>query len=435
LPTAPWKGRFFLTPNHEETMTDHTPLGTETPDRLIAANPDELNRLLHDMRAENDLRLAELERKAVTDPIREEKIERMDRAIDHCLSRIGAVEAKAQRPALAIGEGSKGLSPLALEHKGAFEAYLRSGEAQALQRLEMKSQHAITAPDGGYLLPPHVEEGVNARIAGFSPIRAIAQVVTIAGTGLKKAIAPIGAEAGWSADTMPSNVPGANAFQNIDFPTGELYAQPAATQTMLDDAAMDIEGWIGDEIERAFAASESAAFINGNGANKPKGLLTYPTIDQANWSWGNLGFVSTGAAGAFPAANPSDVLVELVHSLKSVYRANAAFVMNRKTQSAIRSFKDANGQYLWQAPSIAGARATLMNFPIYEAEDMPNIATNSLSIAFGDFERGYVVVDRLGIRTLRDPFSAKPYVLFYTTKRVGGGIQDFDAIKLLKFAA
>jgi HK97 family phage major capsid protein len=415
-------------------MTEFSPHGAPTPESPIHATQDELNRLVHDLRAENDLRLAELERKAVTDPIRDEKIARMDRAIDQCMSRLGAVEAKSQRPALAMVDGTKGLSPLALEHKGAFEAYLRSGEAQGLQRLELKSHHAITAPDGGYLLPPHIEEAVNARIAGFSPIRAIAQVVTIAGTGLKKAVTPLGAEAGWSSDGAPSNALGANAFQNIDFPTGELYAQPAATQTMLDDAAMDIEGWIGDEIERAFAASESAAFILGNGTNKPKGFLTYPTIAQQSWSWGNLGVVATGAAGAFPASSPSDILVELVHGLKSVYRANAAFVMNRKTQSAIRRFKDTNGNYIWQAPSIAGARATLMNFPIYEAEDMPDMANNSLSIAFGDFERGYVVVDRLGIRTLRDPFSAKPYVLFYTTKRVGGGVQDFDAIKLLKFA-
>ncbi|HUN11745.1 MAG TPA: phage major capsid protein, partial [Rhabdaerophilum sp.] len=171
------------------------------------------------------------------------------------------------------------------------------------------------------------------------------------------------------------------------------------------------------------------------GVNAPKGLLSYPTVDDASYAWGSLGTVSTGAAGAFPASNPSDVLVDFTHTLRSAYRQHATFVMNRKTQGAIRKFKDANGNYLWAPPATIGAKATLMNFPVVEAEDMPDIAANSLSIAFGDFRRGYLVIDRIGIRALRDPYSAKPYVLFYTTKRVGGGVQDFEAIKLLKFAA
>ena len=145
--------------------------------------------------------------------------------------------------------------------------------------------------------------------------------------------------------------------------------------------------------------------------------------------------LNTGVAGAFPASNPADVLVDLVYALKAGYRQNASFVMNRKTQGAIRKFKDANGNYLWQPPASAGAPATLLGFPLVEAEDMPNIAANAVSIAFGDFRRGYLVVDRAGVRILRDPYSAKPYVLFYTTKRVGGGVQDFAAIKGLKFAA
>jgi HK97 family phage major capsid protein len=197
---------------------------------------------------------------------------------------------------------------------------------------------------------------------------------------------------------------------------------------------VDIDQWIGDEVESAFAEQEGTAFVNGDGVNKPKGFLASPTVDNASWSWGNLGFITTGAPGAFPASNPSDKLIELIYTLKSGYRQNAVFVMNRKTQSAIRKFKDTNGNYLWQPPAGAGQGATLMSFPVVEAEDMPDIAANSLSIAFGDFRRGYLVVDRAGVRVLRDPYSAKPYVLFYTTKRVGGGVQDYDAIKLLKFA-
>jgi HK97 family phage major capsid protein len=158
-------------------------------------------------------------------------------------------------------------------------------------------------------------------------------------------------------------------------------------------------------------------------------------VANASWSWGNLGYLASGAAGAFAASNPSDTLVDLIYALKAGYRQNGSFVMNRKTQATIRKFKDSTGAYLWQPPAQSGGRATLMTFPVVEAEDMPDVAANSLAVAFGDFQRGYLIVDRVGVRVLRDPYSAKPYVLFYTTKRVGGGVQDFDAIKLLKMAA
>ncbi|HYY83745.1 MAG TPA: phage major capsid protein, partial [Beijerinckiaceae bacterium] len=197
---------------------------------------------------------------------------------------------------------------------------------------------------------------------------------------------------------------------------------------------VDVDQWIADEVETAFAEQEGAAFVTGDGVNKPKGFLAEDTVDNGAWTWGKLGFVPTGAAGAFPGANPSDVLISLIYALKAGYRQNASFVVNRKVQGAIRKFKDGQGNYLWQPPASAGQPATLMGFPVVEAEDMPDMAANAMALAFGDFRRGYLVVDRAGVRVLRDPYSAKPYVLFYTTKRVGGGIQDYDAIKLLKFA-
>jgi HK97 family phage major capsid protein len=215
----------------------------------------------------------------------------------------------------------------------------------------------------------------------------------------------------------------------------ELYAMPAATATLLDDAAVNIDEWIAGEVELTFAVQEGAAFVNGDGSSKPKGFLAYDTVANASWVWGKLGYIASGAAGAFASSNPSDALVDLIYALKAGYRQNGAFVMNRKTQATIRKFKDSGGGYLWQPPAQAGGRASLMTFPLVEAEDMPDIAANALSVAFGDFRRGYLIVDRQGVRVLRDPYSAKPYVLFYTTKRVGGGVQDFDALKLLKFAA
>ena len=210
---------------------------------------------------------------------------------------------------------------------------------------------------------------------------------------------------------------------------------PAATATLLEDSAVNIDEWLAGEVDQVFAEQEGLAFVSGDGVNKPKGFLSYTNVAQASWSWGNIGTIASGAAGAFPASNPSDVLIDLVYALKAGYRQNGVFVMNRKTQAEVRKFKDSAGNYLWQPPVQANGHATLMTFPLIEAEDMPNIAANSYSVAFGDFRRGYLIVDRQGVRVLRDPFSAKPYVLFYTTKRVGGGVQDFDAIKLLKFAA
>ena len=210
---------------------------------------------------------------------------------------------------------------------------------------------------------------------------------------------------------------------------------PAATAALLDDAAVDIENWIVSEVDIAFGEQEGAAFVSGDGTNKPKGFLSYTNVDEASWSWGNIGYIATGAAGAFQTSGPSDTLIDAIYALKAGHRQNAAFVMNRRTQAEIRKFKDADGNYLWRPPVTAGEQASLMGFPIAEAEDMPDIGANSTAIAFGNFAAGYLVVDRTGVRVLRDPYSAKPYVLFYTTKRVGGGVQNFEAIKLIKFAA
>jgi HK97 family phage major capsid protein len=173
--------------------------------------------------------------------------------------------------------------------------------------------------------------------------------------------------------------------------------------------------------------------VTGNGVNRPSGFLNPAKVADASWTWGNIGYLATGVAGGFPASNPSDRLIDLVYSLKSGYRQNGTWVLNRKTQGAIRKFKDSSGEYLWQPAATADGKASLLGFPVAESEDMPDIATDSYALAFGDFMRGYLIVDRIGVRVLRDPYSAKPYVLFYTTKRVGGGVQNFEAIKLMKF--
>jgi len=382
-------------------------------------------------RDENDRRLAEIEKRGAVDPLTEEKLARLDAAVDESRRLADTLALKQARPRL----GLDGRDRLAVvdERKAAFDRWIRSGATTAPTRLEAKALSAGSASDGGYLAPPELEREVTMRLAQISPIRAIAGNRQVSSNVFAKPYSPVGAAVGWVAETGARAQTNTQTLQQLSFPTMELYAMPAATQTLLDDAAIDVETWIAEEVQQAFAEQEGAAFVTGDGTSKPKGFMAYGRVDNASWAWGSLGYVATGVAGGLPASDPSDKLVDLVYALKAGYRQNATWVMNRKTQSEIRKLKDGQGNYLWQPPATAGTTATLMNFPVVEAEDMPAIATDACPIAFGDFRRGYLVVDRLGMRVLRDPYSAKPYVLFYTTKRVGGGVQDFDAIKLMKF--
>jgi HK97 family phage major capsid protein len=395
---------------------------------------DDFARTFDAFRQTNDQRLAEIETRLVADPLSDEKLARIDRALDEAQRRLERAQLDMRRPALGTTVGEE-QHPARTEHKAAFDLYVRAGEAAGLKMLEGKALSAGSGPDGGYLVPETIETEVLRRLAEISPIRSIASVRVISAGLYKRAFSTAGPATGWVGETAARPQTASPTLAELSFPAMELYAMPAATQTLLDDAVVDIDAWLADEVETAFAAQESAAFVNGNGVNKPVGFMTADKVAESAWEWGKLGFVKTGAAGAFAATDGSDCLIELVYALKAGYRQGASFVMNRRTQSAIRKLKDESGAYLWQPPAVAGQRATLMSFPVVEAEDMPNIAADSYSVAFGDFRRGYLVVDRAGIRVLRDPYSAKPYVLFYTTKRVGGGVQDYDAIKLLKFAA
>lgn len=378
----------------------------------------------------NDERLAEIEKRMSADVLTQEKVERIDRALDQTKSRLDEISLKARRPRLS---GEEGPAPAAREHKQAFESYVRKGETQGLFEIEAKSMSVGTNADGGYLVPSETETEIGRLLTAASPIRAIAAVRQVSTAVYKKPFAITGAATGWVGETAARPETTSPTLAELQFPAMELYAMPAATQSLLDDAAVNLDQWIAEEVQSAFAVQESTAFVTGNGTNKPKGFLAYTNVDDASWSWGNIGYVATGVSGAFPASNPSDKLIDFIYTLKSGYRQNARFVMNRKTQSAIRKFKDVDGNYIWQPAATADGQASLMNFAIAESEDMPDIAADAYALAFGDFNSGYLVVDRVGVRVLRDPYSAKPYVLFYTTKRVGGGVQNFEAIKLMKF--
>jgi len=331
------------------------------------------------------------------------------------------------RPALA--SSAEGEAP----HQKAFEAYVRSGDDDALRGLvlEGKAMNTSVSADGGYLVDPQTAETVKSVLKANASIRQIANVVNVEATSFDVLVDKSDVGSGWASETSSVAETGTPQFDRISIPLHELSALPKASQRLLDDAAFDIEGWLAGRIADKFARAEAAAFINGDGVDKPTGILNHTLVDDSIWAWGNIGYIPTGVDGDI---NGADAIVDLVYALGAQYRGNATFVMNSKTAGKVRKLKDADGRFLWSDGLAAAEPARLMGYPVLIAEDMPDVETNGAAIAFGDFASGYTVAERPDLRILRDPFSAKPNVLFYATKRVGGDVSDFAAIKLLKFA-
>ncbi len=408
-----------------------------------ASGTPEARAAMHEMMAAfeafkgaNDARLDEIERKSSADALLEEKVARIDQAVGAAQARLDRVVSEGRRPELggspSVPAAGRATSPKEGEEKSAFDGYLKTGASFGL---ELKTGLSTASNSAGYVVPEQTERAIERRLMAGSPMREIATVRTVGAGVFRKPVSTAGVASGWVAETAarPETDPATLAL--LEFPSADLYANPAATQSLLDDALIDLDEWLAAEVEDAFAAQETAAFVTGDGVNKPRGFLSYDIVAEADHEWGEIGYVASGAAGAFAPTNPTDRLIDLVYAPKAQYRPNGRFVMNRKTVSAVRKFKDADGNYIWQPAQRAGETASLLGYRVTEIETMPDIAANSAAIAFGDFQRGYLIVDRAGVRVLRDPYSAKPYVLFYTTKRVGGGVQNFDAIKVMKFAA
>jgi HK97 family phage major capsid protein len=353
---------------------------------------------------------------------------------------LGALKTRVEAQAMAAArlplDGVKAAGPAERDAASlAFtERYLRRGLDTGL---EMKSLSGATGADGGFAVPREIDAAIEQMLRAMSPIRALANVVATGTAGYRKLVATTGFASGWVSEVATRPETATPVFAEVAPPSGYLYANPAASQGMLDDVAFDLEAWLADEVAREFARAEGAAFVNGDGTNKPKGFLTYPTTNQIDTvrPYGTIQYVAAGAAGNFAASNPQDRLVDLVHSLSPAYRQGAAFVMASDTLARIRKFKTADGAFLWQPSMQAGQPATLLGYPVIEAEDMPVIAADSLSIAFGNFKAAYIVADRGETGILRDPYSNKPFVHFYATKRVGGAVTNSAALKLMKFSA
>ncbi len=334
----------------------------------------------------------------------------------------GLVSARAvDRPALT---GAKSVSG---------SDWLRKGAAGPD---EVKAATISPPSKGGVAVPVEIDAVIARVLAASSPIRAIAQVVDIGSANYRKLITTTGVVSGWVSEAALRPETETPDFAEIAPPMGELYANPAASQAMLDDAMFDVERWLGEEIGREFARAEGVAFVSGDGVNKPRGFLGVPNAvtGDAVRAFGTLQYVAAGAAGGFAAANPQDRLIDLVQSLATPYRQGASWVMNSATMGRVRKMKDSSGGFIWQPALAADQPATLLGYPVIEADAMPDVAADSLSIAFGNFRAGYLIAQRPETVVLRDPYTRKPFVHFYATRRVGGTVIDSRAIKLMKFS-
>ena len=342
--------------------------------------------------------------------------------VDEVKARVDKIGRAAARPAL----GTAAIA--APEVKGFVDGYLRRGAVQ-----ELKSISGTVPADGGYAVPRQIDAAIARELTAISPIRAIAQVVQTGNAGYRKLVTTGGTASGWVSETAARPETDTPEFAEIAPPTGELYANPAASQAMLDDAGFDLENWLASEIALEFARAEGAAFIGGSGTNQPRGFLAAPTATTADdaRAFGTLQYLGSGAADGLGSAADTR-LIDLVHTLKAGHRQGASFVMNSATLAEVRKLKTSDGAFVWQPGLVEGQPDRLLGYPVVEAEDMPDIGAGTFPIAFGNFRHGYLIAERSATQVLRDPFTNKPFVHFYATKRVGGQVLDGNAIKLLK---
>lgn len=374
----------------------------------------------------NDERLHALEKKSAGKSDLDEKVNRMNTDLTALEEKLGSIHTALRRPA---AEGIKSSATTA--HQKAFQNYVRSGIEGDLIEVGQKSLSVGSEPDGGYLAPVETSSRMIKTLEEFSPLRKLANVMTIGSDAVDMMVDRDSFGAGWVAETAARQETDTAKFAKVRIPVYEQYAEPRITQKLLDDANIDIETWMLDKIASKMACDESTAFVKGDGQGRPKGFLSYAT----GKNWGELEAFKTGNDGAFSDTKPGDVLLDTVYSLKSAYLHHAAWVMSRSTLALIRKIRSKDGQYLWQPSLDAAQPSTLLGYPVHTLDDMPTVDKDSLSIAFGNFKEGYTIVDRQGLRILRDPYTAKPYVKFYTTKRVGGDVTNFEALKLIQFSA
>lgn len=402
---------------------------------ILKETVDTLGRDVYELRQTQEQVSTQMQQKGQADPLLEQKMDRLNQAIDEAQGRLDRLETASKRPQMGSMQDSH-ISTGDLSHKKAFMDYVRKGAEQELMAFESKSLSGGTDKDGGYFIPHVLSREIHKLLNEHCFMRDISRVTTVSHGSLELLVSKTNATVGWATETGDREDTAEPEIAKVVIPIHELYAKPSITQRLLEDSAVNLESWLMEKVASAMALQENKAFIDGDGDGKPKGFLAYDAIADAEWAWGKLGSVKTGTNGGL-GKNAEASLLQLFHSLKPVYLPGACWVMSRTAQAQIRGLKDSkSGRYFWQYPSLAEPRPTLLGYPVYTSDDMPSMVdgTASKPIAFGNFKEGYQIVDRQGIFTLRDPYSAKPYVEFYTVKRVGGDVVNFEAIKILHCA-
>jgi len=396
---------------------------------------EDLQKSWADYRTTNDERIAALEKGQGVAEI-EARLAKIDAEVaknQKIVDDLGKLQAQVNRMNLGTAGGEA--KPRSEAYK-AFDAWARAGQ-------ERKFSAALTTdfdPGAGYTVIPELESAIDRVAAKTIAMRRLASVRQGSAASYVRLVSKGGAGGGWVDEKASRGETDAPGYDKLEFFARELYADPKASQNLLEDSYIDIASWLADEVALTFGELEDSAFVSGNGMAMPRGFLAYDLVANANYAWGKIGYVASGKAGAFADNDPADKLIDLVHALKSKYRQNGAFLMNDLTLSAVRKMKSTTGagaqnSYLWQPSIQAGVPSLLLGYPVESDDAMPDIAADRCAIAFGDFQAGYQIYDRVGISILKDPFTTKGFTEFYTTKRTGGGVKNFEAIKVLKFAA
>jgi HK97 family phage major capsid protein len=419
----------------------------ETPE--VKAMLETFNKTFAEFKTANDDRLKAIEA-GKNDPVQAEKVDKINNALTDVQAEIGRIMEKFAASDLAGSGASADIQAAARDfsktvgqdvsaedlgkYASGLDTYMRVG-ADNRRFSEVRNLMEVGSdPAGGYTVTPDLSGRIIKKIFETSPARQLFSVVSIGTDAMEGLIDRDDLTTGWVGEKQARPETDTPELGKWRIDVHEQYAMPKVTQKLLDDSGFDIEGWLSGKVADKFARTENSASFSGDGNNKPRGLLTYSTAATADATraWQVWEHIASGATGSI---TNTDFLINLVFALKAGYRANANFTMNRKTLGYIRTLKDGDGNYLWQPDFSQRQGGALLGYGIVEAEDMPDIASNALSIGFGDFKAAYQIVDRMGIRVLRDPYTEKGFVKLYTTKRIGGDAMDFDSAKFMKFAA
>jgi HK97 family phage major capsid protein len=391
-----------------------------------------------EFKRKNDERLNAIEKKGYAPADLTETVEKLNAELNKIgaelkaeQSRLDEFEKLANRP----GVGADDLSPDQREHAKAFKTFLRQGKDSGLGDIERKAMGRGSDPDGGYLVPVELDAMIDRVAATIGSLRRLATVRTSGVAGYKKRVKTSGMSARWVGESEAGGETTEPKYAMIEILPEKMEVEPWVYNDTLEDVESDLEADLTEEAGIGFAEGEAAAFISGTGVKQPRGILSYTIVANASYAWGKVGYIASGGAGAWAASNPADKIIDLQHALKQQYRNGAVFLMADSTLASVRQLKDGSGNYyLWQPDPSANFSGRILGSPVEIDDNMPAIAANSYSIAFANFRRAYTVVDRRGTSLIRDNITTKGTTKFNFTRRVGGGISHFEAIKLMKFA-